>query len=115
VKKAIELIKHVIKVLRISYSHTHQICIETLELAVEALEHPRRETPEQYEKRTGKRWNDEWPVWIKVKQQEYGFAAFRWCLGRECRKVKDNDGVWIICANCDGPPLENWEPEKGEL
>jgi hypothetical protein len=64
VKKATELIKSVISLLRTQYSHTHQICIETLELAVEALEHPHWETPEQYEKRTGERWNDEWPVWI---------------------------------------------------
>jgi hypothetical protein len=53
VKKAVELIEGVLSLLRTSYSHTHQICIETLELAVEELEHPRWETPEQYEKRTG--------------------------------------------------------------
>jgi hypothetical protein len=55
VRKAINLIKTVIGVLRqIATSHTLQICIEHLKNALEVLEHPRWYTPECWEAVMGK-------------------------------------------------------------
>jgi hypothetical protein len=108
-KKAIELIKHVIKVLRLSHSHTHQICIEILELAVDALEHPCWETPEQYEKRTGEPWPDKWAVYRRKNYPNTGWTSWEvlsYGWARFC--------VWqyqIICATEAGPPPDDWEPD----
>jgi hypothetical protein len=114
-KKAIELIEHTIKLLRMLYrSHTHQICIETLELALSALQAPRWETPEQYEMRTGEKWGDDWPVWVKskIKWEEGGLSTLFWSLYRRYETVKGSeDYAYVVCVNGEPPP-DDWKPEE---
>jgi hypothetical protein len=62
--ETVNLIKSVVDILQRQYSHTHQICIEYLEMVIKALEHSQWETPEQRKKRTGKAWAGRNPVWF---------------------------------------------------
>jgi hypothetical protein len=82
--------------------------------AVDLLITPCRYTPEQWEKRTGEKWPDDWPVWAKSKRKEVGLGGLFWILFREHRMIKDTPGVYVICDDCGGPPPDDWKPEEGK-
>jgi hypothetical protein len=72
-------------------------------------ETPRRETPEQWEKRTGEEWPDDWAVYALYETaagEERFWAANEYCYAR--------DGVskCIVCATEAGKPPDGWEPEE---
>jgi hypothetical protein len=78
--------------------------------------HPRWETPEQWEKRTGERWPNNGAVYVLYENntngnkwvfcESYYYAASEPCEG--------NRLVAIICATEAGPPPDAWEPEEAE-
>ena len=80
---------------------------------------PQYETPEQYEKRTGKKWNGavfyrcinddceeveftEWEIggYIDIDPNDYPF-----CVGCE--------SILAVCAQSSEPPPDDWKPEEG--
>jgi len=80
---------------------------------------PDYETPEQYEKRTGKKWNGavfyrcinddceeveftEWEIggYIDIDPNDYPF-----CVGCE--------SILAVCAQSPEPPPDDWKPEDG--
>jgi hypothetical protein len=89
------------------------IAYDLLEEAIEELK-PRWETPEQYQKRTGKLWPDNGAVYTLYEDNDsdnrwwfcesYYYASTGVCAG--------NRLVAIICATEAGPPPKDWEPEE---
>ena len=74
---------------------------------------PDFETPKQYEKRTGKKWNG--AVWVKntVKIPE---VPRIWLLIRRSmiEDIDLTDNTLIhLCANGPEPPPDDWQPEEG--
>ena len=66
---------------------------------------PDYETPEQYEKRTGKKWNG--AVWRKHKgasQESTGWIAQRFTGNLEY--------FYLLCAQSPEPPPDDWRPEE---
>jgi hypothetical protein len=119
VKKAVELIKSVISLLRTTYSHTHQICIETLELALSELQSSRQETPEQYGKRTGEPWPNDWAVYYRTRYKPTIFDPERWTIWltgkyKNIKKRAKHERVQMVCATEAGSPPDGWEPEGEE-
>ena len=72
----------------------------------EALEIiPDFETPEQYEKRTGKKWNG--AVWVMDMDKLLGWDI------RDGRKQKVLDSFeFILCANSPEPPPDDYIPQE---
>jgi len=71
---------------------------------------PDYETPEQYEKRTGKPWPDNAPVWFMRDDEKEFFGGGFWGV---CR-YKTAKEVWdkiIVCVQCPNPPPDNWRPQ----
>jgi hypothetical protein len=69
---------------------------------------PRWETPNQWQKRTGKAWPDTWPVFF-----EYGENTNQYHIDR-LEKVKNERVLKIgrVCVFTEaGPPPNNWRPE----
>ncbi|MCL2174446.1 MAG: hypothetical protein FWB73_00225 [Treponema sp.] len=64
------------------------------------IELPDFETPSQYEKRTGKKWNG--AVWVKFKSEGWRPASVR--------------GNWydvpVVCAASPEPPPDDYVPEE---
>jgi predicted nucleic acid-binding Zn-ribbon protein len=67
------------------------------------------ETPQQYEKRTGKEFSNEGAVWFRPKN---GSADFIWGICRyvTAKKCGDRD---IVIADPPVQPPDDWRPEKG--
>jgi hypothetical protein len=68
------------------------------------------ETPEQYEKRTGEAWPDDWAVYTRIPIADIKAAI----VSHARAKVIQHDlpGVIIVCATEAGPPPEGWRPEE---
>jgi len=67
---------------------------------------PDFETPEQYQKRTGKELSDDGLVWVKdgVADEEGWRADFFW-------NALDDLRMFIVCVNGPLPPPDGWRPE----
>ena len=65
---------------------------------------PDYETPEQYEKRTGKLYPDEGRVWVKDRLGE------RWWIDFKDDAYGD-ERRFIVCVNGPLPPPDGWRPE----
>jgi hypothetical protein len=73
---------------------------------------PRWETPEQWKKRMGEPWPDDWPVWCISDEEEPEWRGHSY---RKAKKIDRVNDTLIICANFDGPlPPDGWRPEEGE-
>jgi hypothetical protein len=75
-------------------------------------------TPEQWEKRTGKAWPDDWAVYYRYS---YDHKTYReWRVGSHKNIVDSradfethNAGTHqIVCATEAGPPPDGWMPEE---
>jgi len=72
---------------------------------VKMTELPDYETPEQYEKRTRKKWNG--AVWRKHKgasKESTGWIAQRFTGNLEY--------FYLLCAQSPEPPPDDWRPEE---
>jgi hypothetical protein len=85
--------------------------LSNIEEALMALQSPCWRTPEQWEKRTGKKWPDNGAVYYKNS------IDGAWYLMYFAKAKKRIGGrVWllnkvIVCANEAGKPPDGWEPE----
>jgi hypothetical protein len=73
---------------------------------------PRWETPEQWEKRTGEQWPDDWAVY--ALQEDLTWAAMPYFVAK-VRMNHESDYLFviaIICATEAGPPPDGWRPEE---
>jgi len=89
----------------VSFDETHQ-CPHCMcpDYTIRAL--PDYETPEQYEKRTGKKWNG--AVWRKHKgasQESTGWIAQRFTGNLEY--------FYLLCAQSPDPPSDDWKQGEG--
>jgi len=81
----------------------------------ELVELPDYETPEQYEKRTSRKWNG--AVWSRCRCENIRCDSYR--KEREVVNGKDIyhpnvcDKVEFICAQSPEPPPDDWKPEEG--
>jgi hypothetical protein len=75
---------------------------------------PRWETPNQWEKRTGKAWPDDWAVYALYENND---GQRQWFWGGY-EKERDKAGrrgknpIAIVCAAEAGPPPDDWRPEE---
>ena len=84
---------------------------------VKMTELPDYETPEQYEKRTRKKWNG--AVWTRCKREDcYGCDKYdeeteEWEVVTAKRLDYRNicDGFEMVCAQSPEPPPDDWKPE----
>jgi hypothetical protein len=77
--------------------------------AIEVLENPCWETPEQWEKRTGEPWPDEAAVYIRAAD-----GSSSWIV-KQYLDVKIHNWlvpITIICATEAGRPPDNWKPRR---
>jgi hypothetical protein len=79
------------------------------------LKSPRWETPEQREKRTGKKWPDKASVYIRLADGELQVEEYWRALQMENDLIRlDKDfgdthvPLLIICATEAGPPPDDW-------
>jgi hypothetical protein len=76
------------------------------------IEVPAWETPEQYEKRTGEKWPDDWAVYSLNELNECN----AWSVGvykHERLYMKDHKTMKaIVCATEAGRPPDDWRPEE---
>jgi hypothetical protein len=79
-----------------------------------ALKHARTElttsrwyTPEQWEKRTGKKWPEDWPVWSITTD---GLLTISTMGEEEIRKTWGTH-IYVIATEA-GPPPDDWRPEE---
>ena len=72
---------------------------------------PDYETPEQYERRTGKKWPENAPVWYRYKDQQ-DFKEWSWVLSRKLVADARNsrEKLYILCAQSPEPPPNDWRP-----
>jgi len=72
---------------------------------------PDYETPEQYEKRTGKKWPENALVWYRYKDQQ-DFEEWIWVLSRKLVADARNsrEKLYILCAQSPEPPPNDWRP-----
>jgi hypothetical protein len=86
--------------------------VKDIDDAIAELKSPRWYTPEQWEKRTGKAWPDDWAVFALERRYTVlndvimGFEA----MSYGAAKWKGLDK--IICATEAGPPPDDWRPEE---
>jgi hypothetical protein len=77
----------------------------------EATGNTRWESTEQYEKRTGEPWPDDWPVYcrnpINCAWDPMRFADTKQRIGGRVRMLNKV----VICATEAGPPPRDWVPE----
>jgi hypothetical protein len=108
-KKVIELLEDALDVMlhvtQIPESYQEVAYIEEAIAELKAL--PRWETPEQYEKRTGEKWPDDWPVWSITTD---GILEITTMGEEEIRKTWGNH-FYAIPTEA-GPPPEDWRPEE---
>jgi hypothetical protein len=80
---------------------------------IEELTTPRWEAPEQWEKRTGKPWPDDWAVYVST---ESGWSVRLYKFTR-CEFYRDDKTEFvpiIICATEAGPPPDEWRPKENQ-
>jgi hypothetical protein len=87
--------------------------LETEAQRLRLIEVPAWETPEQYERRTGKKWQDDWAVYALYENNDGERRWFWGGCGRERRKGENGNTRKIVCAAEAGPPPDGWEPEGG--
>jgi hypothetical protein len=124
-KKAIELLEEA-KLELIKFSRDHSLvgvamrALANIEDALVEIRFPRWETPEQWEKYTGKPWpddgavrvlnpNGEWELmeYWRAKQLEQDLARLDKDFGDE------PEGLLIVCDRGEfGPPPDGWKPEE---
>jgi len=69
------------------------------------------ETPEQYEKRTGKRWNGDGAVWCRVSSKGAWFIeSYNDAVANMF--AHDFPEKQIVCAQSPNPPPDNWRPKE---
>jgi hypothetical protein len=75
------------------------------------LRAPPWETLEQWEKRTGKPWQDDWAVYARWRAngEIHDWSACSYKDAKDASYVQVDD---IICATEAGPPPDTWEPEE---
>ena len=70
---------------------------------------PDYETPAQYEKRTGKKWNG--VIWTKGK---FDVAGWIGCCVETLEATNILiDHLYVLCAQSPEPPPDDWKPEEG--
>jgi hypothetical protein len=90
-----------------------ELCDEAIKYindAMALLQSPRQETPEQYKKRTGKPWPDNWAVYMRLQNKKgewSGWLPTSYGASRLALSV-----CQVVCVAEAGPPPDNWEPEK---
>jgi hypothetical protein len=81
--------------------------------AIVLLKAPRFETPEQYRKRTGEPWPDDWAVYCRYRCNGYSLQG-KW-HGETYSQIKNEeyglDQKQIVIATEAGPPPDDWRPE----
>jgi hypothetical protein len=70
---------------------------------------PRWETPEQYVKRTGERWPDDWAVYYIDPPRPYWDTQPTWEICRHDIAIRN--GLICVVATEAGPPPDGWRPE----
>jgi hypothetical protein len=73
---------------------------------------PRRETPEQYKKRTGEAWPDDWATYVRLIFAKHGWDPYRYVTAKSLQWM--NPGTIIVIATEYGPPPDGWKPEEEE-
>jgi hypothetical protein len=77
---------------------------------------PKWETPEQYEKRTGKKWPDDWAVYALYEDNGGSlkwFAQSRGFTEKQIKRNKSGSGIkMMVCATEAGPPPDEWGMEE---
>jgi hypothetical protein len=125
-KKAIELLDRAWHSLEIPQSRADKYsrgyiseAMTLINEAIDSLQASRWETPEQYEKRTGKKYPDKGPVWFrhtcKNYRRERDFIAWGLQLYKDARDEYDfhpPNYKQIVIATEAGPPPDNWSPEE---
>jgi hypothetical protein len=72
---------------------------------------PDYETPAQYEKRTGKKWNGDGAVWCRVSSKGAWFIE-SYNDAVENMFAHDFPEKQIVCAQSSEPPPDDWKPEE---
>jgi hypothetical protein len=87
-----------------------------IEETIALLEARHWETPEQYKKRTGESWPDDWAVYALYETNDGERQWFCESCGyaQHKGKRKSNNPKIIICAGYAGPPPDDWRPEETE-
>jgi hypothetical protein len=91
------------------------LCIEAIGYinnTIALLQSPRRETPEQWEKRTGEKYPGTWAVYMRVQNKKgewSGWLPTSYGASRLTLSVSQ-----VVCATEAGPPPDTWEPEEGK-
>jgi hypothetical protein len=81
-----------------------------IQQAIAELKSPRWYTPEQWEKRTGKAWPEDWAVYARAKYVESGWS--RWGTLPYSESKLTMYKTQIVCATEAGPPPDDWRPEE---
>jgi hypothetical protein len=86
--------------------------IDMLKEAIAELEAPPRwETPEQWEKRTGKAWPNKAAVYYRCSRADFWVVS---SFGEAKRDIAMSfvHTADIVCATEAGPPPDGWQPEE---
>jgi len=68
---------------------------------------PDFETPEQYEKRTGAEYGDDWLVWVNdMPNDPQGWRVDYY------KNALDDQRYQIVCVQSPEPPPDDWRPEN---
>jgi hypothetical protein len=82
-------------------------------VAAAELQHSRWETPEQYQKRTGKLWPDNGAVYTSIPAAGIKNSVISCARAKELQR--DLHGMIIVCATEAGPPPpDDRKPEETE-
>jgi len=73
---------------------------------------PDYETPEQYEKRTGKKWNGAVYSVIDANYETYVWEGFGNVELAKAAKLFELGSPIIVCAQSPEPPPDNWRPKE---
>jgi len=83
---------------------------------------PDYETPEQYEKRTGKKWPDNAPVYFRdgcIGWRVSEYAKWKEIIRKLAKEAGHNDFTLkatvypCVCAQSPESPPDDWKPEEG--
>ena len=85
---------------------------------VEMQQIPNYETPDQYEKRTGKKWNG--ATFVKCKSDYcsrdkcFYYDNSKWYIMQSCIQfpITCLDFLLHVCAHSPEPPRDGWKPEE---
>jgi hypothetical protein len=106
-KRVIELLNEAYHALAINHEDAEALAY--IDKAIAELKTPCWETPEQWEKRTGKKWPDNWPVFF-----EYGENTHEWYVDL-LKRVKHERVIKIgriYIFTEAGPPPADWKLEE---